>query len=157
MLVLENGGAREIQEVDWISFSDGINVVDAKMEDGGQQGTGGEESEAGNTDLTAEIVGPTKEEAGDDGDRRIRVRPEPEGDRLTEEPESGHDRRTTGASDILDVFDAGRDRRVGRERESDGGDGRGMGGEKWGEETEVPGGDDDGDSEATEAELVGQV
>lgn len=82
------------------------------------------------------------------------MRTEPEGDRVTKLTKRGHDWEVTGVSEVLDVLDTGRERRVWREREDDGGYGGGVNGEERREVLEVSGSDDDGDVDSTEAELV---
>lgn len=82
------------------------------------------------------------------------MRTEPEGDRVTKLTKRGHDWEVTGVSEVLDVLDTGRERRVWREREDDGGYGGGVSGEERREVLEVSGSDDDGDVDSTEAELV---
>lgn len=97
---------------------------------------------------------PSKEEVGDESNGRSLVRTEPEGDRVAKLAKRGHDREATGVSEVFNVLNAGRERRVGREREDDGGYGGGMSGEERREVLEVLGSDDDGDVDSTKAELV---
>lgn len=92
---------------------------------------------------------PSEEEVGDESNGRSLVRTEPEGDRVTKLTKRGHDWEVTGVSEVLDVLDTGRERRVWREREDDGGYGGGVSGEERREVLEVSGSDDDGDVDST--------
>lgn len=129
-------------------------MVETELENGSQERAGGEEGEARDTDLVAEIVCPSKEEVGDERNGGRLVRTEPEGDRVAKLAKRGHDREVAGVSEVFNVFDAGRERRVGREREDDGGYGGGMSGEERRKVLEVLGSDDDGDVDSTKTELV---
>lgn len=70
--------------------------------------------------------------------------------------ESGDHGDVSGVAEVLNVFYTGWDGGVRGEGEKEGSDGR-VGGEEGREEGEVFGGDEDGDFEIAEREVVGKV
>ena len=82
---------------------------------------------------------------------------EPLEDWILELGESDDNGEVAELAEFLDVFHAGREGGVRREREEEGVNGGGVGGEERVECGEVIGGDDDGDGEGSESELVSEV
>lgn len=87
-------------------------------------------------------MGPAEEEIGEDGNRWIRGGVEPVDDWVLELGECVDDGKISMVSDVFDVFYAGGNGRVGWEGKDEGLDVRRR--EKWFEDREIFGGDQDG-------------
>lgn len=82
------------------------------------ESSGRVENDPRDSEVVSDVVSPPEEEIGEEGGGGIRVGGAPLDYGISELTEGGHDGDVAVVADIFDVFDAGREGWVGREREN---------------------------------------